>query len=204
MEWLARLLHLPPLDEHTALHIDLASAFIALLALAFSIYAWRHQNRVRQRALIAQRDSGLTQWIELAIDTIVDLEFLLRNATETGDAAKFMIERDQRLAKLAATIDKGRLYFPTFTRDVVDDPNKPMPKAAAPERKPASPKARLRLLDDLVEIYDLANSADVRDVEALKRTRFDLMMKKRDLIKIAQRQIAFRRVPGIVEEGLSQ
>jgi hypothetical protein len=39
--------HLPPIGAEMALHIDLASAFIAMLALIFSIWTWRHQTRIR-------------------------------------------------------------------------------------------------------------------------------------------------------------
>jgi hypothetical protein len=199
MNWFLHLLDLPPAGHETALHFDLASAFIAFLALAFSVYTFFHQRRLRALALLAQRDSGLIRWTELAIDTIVEIEFLLRKRTASAGAAQYADERDELLAKLAAVIDKGRLYFPKFTRDVVKVPSTPEPAPAGPQNKPALLSATLPLLDDLVEIYDLTNKVDFRDEPAMKKAQSDVMIKKRDFIKTAQNEVEFRRVPGIVE-----
>ena len=135
MNWLLSLFGLPPVGPETALHIDLASAIIALFALIFSIWTWRHQTRLRRGSLLAQRDSGLIRWIETTIDTIVEIEFFLRRRTPTTDAAQYSIQRDDHLAKLAAAIDKGRLYFPKFTRDVIGAQNTPATQASQLEAK---------------------------------------------------------------------
>jgi hypothetical protein len=192
-------LHLPPLAGETALHIDLASALIALLALLFSFWTWRHQNRLRRRVLLAQRDSGLIHWIELTIDTIVGIEFFLRSWTPTTDFARCSAERNDHLAKLAATIDKGRLYFPTFMSDVVVGQSGPRPPSAEPARKRRRHKTQLMLLDCLVEIYDLTKDVDLENEKAVQQARQDMMITKRDFVSAAQNEVEFRRVPGIIE-----
>jgi hypothetical protein len=193
------LLDLPPIGKETALHIDLASAAIALLALAFSIYTWWHQKKMRQLSVIAQRDAGLIRWIELAIDAVVDMEFLLRNWKPGDDAAKYSCQRDERLAKLAAVIDKGRLYFPWFTRDVIEVQSASAADLAETKDNGALIRGTLPILDDLVEIYDLTRVVDFRQADALKQTRTDVMKKKRHFVREAQKKVEFRRQPGFVE-----
>ena len=181
-------LHLPPPGHETALHVDLASAFIALLALIFSLYTWRHQRKIQNLSIRAQRDSGLIRWLESAIDTLVEIEFLLRNWNPAAATNDYLRQRDDHLAKLAAIIDKGRLYFPKFTRDVIGS-----------DTPPATSKIKLPLLDDLVEIYDLTKQVKFHDEQAVQKIKNDVMLKKLDFIKVAQKQVEFRRRPGIVE-----
>jgi hypothetical protein len=171
-------LNLPPVGHETALHIDLATAFIALLALIFSIWTWRHQTRISIEAMRIERDNDLIRWIDAVIDTIVEVEFFLRGWTATVDAAQLSIQRDGHLAKVAAAIDKGRLYFPNFTRDVI-----------ASEGVPPSPKSGLVLLDDLVDIYDLIKGIDLHAETAVKAARQELMKKKRHFVISAQNEI---------------
>lgn len=188
MGWFLNALHLPPIGTETVPHIDIASAALALLALIFSVYTFFHQRRIRLLSVIALRNSGLIRWIELAIDTVVDVEFMLRSWTPAAAMADYLARRDEQLAKLAAVIDKGRLYFPKFTRDVIGG-----------QVAPASADIRLPLLDDLVEIYDLTKKTSFQNEDAVKATQNEVMMKKLDFIKTAQKQVEFRRVPGIVE-----
>jgi len=188
MGWFLKALHLPPIGTETVPHIDIASAALALLALVFSVYTFFHQRRIRMLSVIALRDSGLIRWIESAIDTLVDIEFMLRSWTPAAAAADYSIQRDNHLAKLAAVIDKGRLYFPNFTRDVIGGQS--VLDAA---------KIKLPLLDDLVEIYDRTRTVEFLDEPTVKKTQSDVMIKKLDFIKNAQKQVEFRRVPGVVE-----
>jgi hypothetical protein len=193
---------LPPFGNQTELHLDLASAAIALLALAFSIYTWRHQKKMRRLSIAAQRDAGLTKWIELAIDAIVEMEFLLRGwspGTPDADAVRYSRDRDDRLAKLAAVIDKGRLYFPRFTRDIVEIEGVPAADLVQPKHNVPVIKGELPLLDDLVEIYDLARKVDFQNGDALKKTRTDVMKKKRHFVETAQNEVEFRRQPSFIE-----
>ena len=170
----------PPLSHETALHIDLATAFIALLALAFSIWTWRHQTRLSIEAMRIERDNDLIRWIDAVIDVIVDIEFLLRNPP--GDPGQFGSQRNTHLARLAAVIDKGRLYFPGFTRDMIGDDGEPLALGVGPP-----------LLDDLVQIYDLVRNIDLKDEKAVATTRRELMMKKRNFVIEAQDEVEIDR-----------
>jgi hypothetical protein len=188
MGWFLKTLHLPPIGTETVPHIDIASAALAFLALAFSIYTFFHQRKVRMLSVIAQRDSGLIRWLESVIDTLVDIEFMLRNWTPAASTNDYLRQRDDHLARLAAIIDKGRLYFPNFTRDVIG--------SGTP---PAATSIKLPLLDDLVEIYDLTKKVEFGDADVVKMTKEDVMLKKLDFIRVAQKQVEFRRTPGIIE-----
>jgi hypothetical protein len=54
-------------------------------------------------------------------------------------------------------------------------------------------------LDDLAEIYDLINSVEFQNEAAVKKTQSEVMLKKLDFVKMAQNEVEFRRVPGIIE-----
>jgi len=163
------------------LHLDLAALLIALLGAAFSVGAWLNQRRVSQASIRIERDNDLIPWINSLIDIIVEAEFLLRSWTPTLDEREFLAKRNASLAKIAAAIDKGRLFFPDFARDVVG--------SAKPVAAPASHKA---ILDLLVEIYDLLNTS-IPDVTSLTETRRDLLVKKRDLVRWAQDEVQVAR-----------
>jgi hypothetical protein len=171
-------LGLPPVGHETALHIDLATALIALLALIFSIWTWRHQTRMSIEAMRMERDNGLIHWIDSVIETIVEIEFLLRDKVASGDQAQLLGKRDAYLASLAAAVDKGRLYFPRFTRDV-----------ALFDAEPSLPKVGPPILDGLVGIYDLVKGIDLRDAGAIKLARPELMKAKRLFIIEAQNEV---------------
>jgi hypothetical protein len=183
---------LPEATKTTELHFDFPSAVIALLALTSSIYTWWHQGRMRKLAIIAQRDAGLIRWIELAVDVVVATEFLLRSWTSGSNTAKYVVDRDQHLAQLAAVIDKGRLYFPWFSRDIEL-------AGAPPEDDGALVKGALPILDHLVEIYDLIKAVDFIHPDELKQARTEVMRKKRHFVREAQKKVEIRRQPGFAE-----
>ena len=174
-------LGLPPIGNETALHIDLATAFIALLALAFSIWTWRHQTRLSIEAMRIERDNDLIRWIDAVIDVIVDVEFLLRSWSPSDNSASFLRQRDAQLGKLAAVIDKGRLYFPDFTRDVANVEGDNSPRSNGPP-----------LLDELVHIYDLIKGIELKE-DTMKASREDLMLKKRSFVISAQDEVKLDR-----------
>jgi hypothetical protein len=192
-------MHLPPIGNETELHLDLASAAIALLALAFSIYTWRHQKKMRELSIAAQRDAGLIRWTESAIDAVVASEFLLRSWTADADAAQYARDRDEHLAKLAAVIDKGRLYFPWFARDIVEGQAAPAADLVEVNANASPVRIQLPILDDLVEIYDLIRTIDFGRADMLSQTRTEVMKKKRHFVLEAQKKVEFRRQPGFIE-----
>jgi hypothetical protein len=173
LHWLG----LPHLGAETGVHIDLATAFIALLALAVSIWTWRHQTRLAVETMRMERDNDVIRWVDSVIDAIVEIEFLLRGSIAT-DYDQLAIKRDRHLAVLAAAIDKGRLYFPNFTRDVV-----------LSDSEPESPKFGLPILDDLVEIYDVARVADLKNASAVQAAREQIMKTKRHFIIGAHNEV---------------
>jgi hypothetical protein len=171
-------LSLPPVSHETALHIDLATALIALIALIFSIWTWRHQTRISVEAMRMERDNDVIRWVDSVIDTIVEIEFFLRGWTAPEDHAQVAVKRDRHLAALAAAIDKGRLYFPNFPRDVI-----------LSEGEPPSPKFGLPILDDLVEIYDAIRVVDLKNATAVEAARQAIMRTKRHFVITAHNEV---------------
>jgi hypothetical protein len=160
-----------------ALHLDLAALVIALLGATFSVVTWINQRRQRQTSIRIERDNDLIPWIDSLIDILVEAEFLLRSWSPSLDEKEFSAKRNASLAKLAAAIDKGRLFFPDFSRDVI-----------APAKRQSAPESHQAILDLLVEIYDLLNEP-FQNAETLAQTRQALLVKKRDLIVWAQDEV---------------
>jgi hypothetical protein len=164
-----------------SLQFDLAAALVALVALIFSVWSFRHQRRISIETLRIQRDNDVIKWTDGAIETVVGIEFLLRNWPQYADPQHFSAKRDDYLAALSIAIDQGRLYFPNFVRDVIE------PTPAAP---PASSDA---VLDHLVDIYDLVKDLDPRDPDTIEKARRLLLLKKRAFMARAQSEVEPQR-----------
>jgi hypothetical protein len=179
MDWFLGLFGLPPVAHQTALHIDLATLCIAVVAGVFSIYTFFHQRDVKATRITGielQRDRLLITWIQQAIETVVAIEFLLRRWMPAADSAKFLVERDEHLGKLATVIDKGQFYFPNFEIIAVDE-NEPLPGGA-----------QASLLGDLAAIYKLTHEVEL-DSAKMKLTRSELLHKKLNFIRLAQNEV---------------
>ena len=171
----SRAIVLPRSDSY------LAALAIALLGAVFSVATWINQRRQRQTSIRIERDNDLIPWINSLIDIIVEAEFLLRSWTPSLDEKEFSAKRNASLAKLAASIDKGRLFFPDFSRDVI-----------SPTKHPSGPESHQAILDLLVEIYDLLNQP-IQNVTSLAQIRQDLLVKKRALVVWAQDEVQAAR-----------
>ena len=164
------------------LQIDLATAAIALIALVFSIWSFRNQRRVASETLRVQRDNDIIQWSDRTIETLVGMEFLLRDADSYVQPQPFPLRRDGYLAQLSALIDQGRMYFPKFEGDVI-----------VPSEAPALKEDPPYILDRLVVIYDLVKDADPRSPRELKQAQSVLLIRKRGFIAHAQREVDPKR-----------
>ena len=160
------------------LQLDLAAAAIAVVALVVSRRAYRNQERMSLETLRVQRDNDVIQWTNGVIDTLVSIEFHLRDWARIMQPQQFVAKRDQFLADLSAAIDKGRLYFPHFALDVIG------PKTASP---PAA--ERQAILDRLVDIYDLIKGLDPRAPDEIDKAREILLLRKRAFMAHAQREV---------------
>jgi hypothetical protein len=170
-----------------ALHLDLAAALIAAAALWFSWWSSRNQERINIESMRIERDNDLIAWINAVIDTIVEAEFLLRNWTPTFDQKEFATKRDASLAKIAAAIDKGRLFFPKFTLDVTRSDQEPVPRGHGEA-----------MLDQLVNVYDFIN-VSTPDQASVDKVRNELMLKKREFVRCAQDEVKPERRRQFVE-----
>jgi hypothetical protein len=169
-------------NPQIALQIDFATAAIAVIALVVSLWTWRHQKRLTVEALRLQRDNDIIQWSNTALNTIVAIEFLLRGLLRGVEAKSFPMLRDECLAKLSASIDKGRLYFPN-----IDD------AVHGAENELAFRGFRQPILDRLVEIYDLVKDLDAGIVKQIEAVRKPLLSKKKAFVSEVQSAVDPRR-----------
>jgi hypothetical protein len=166
---------MPAFAKEITLQIDLATTAIALIALIFSVWSFRNQHRIAIETIRVQRDNDVIGWTNGAIDVLVGAEFLLRDWAHYLSPKEFTLKRDDYLARLSAIIDKGRLYFPNFVRDVIGTE---MPSAFRGHRH--------EILDRLVEIYDMIKVLDPANPAAIEAVRPELMHKKRAFVSQAQ------------------
>jgi hypothetical protein len=154
--------------------LDFATAAIAVIALWISHRASRNQARLNVETLRVQRDNDLITWTNGVIDTLVGVEFLLRDWVR--QPTQFLAMRDGYLAQLSAAIDKGRLYFPKFVLDTIGPRTVPTPQ------NPTIP-------DRLVEIYDLIKDLEVQNPDTIDKARSNLLHRKRAFLTQAQSEV---------------
>jgi hypothetical protein len=154
--------------------LDFATAAIAVIAILIARRASHNQERLSVETLRVQRDNDLIKWTNGVIETLVGIEFLLRDWVR--QPTQFLTKRDDYLAQLSAWIDKGRLYFPKFALDIIG------PRTEAPP-------VDLTIPDRLVEIYDLIKGLDLHHPETIDKTRHELLLKKRAFMSHAQAEI---------------
>jgi hypothetical protein len=163
-----------------SLQFDLAAALVALVALLFSIVTFRQQRRISLETLRIQRDNDVIVWLNQTIDALVAIEFFLRDSARPSQQ-QFASKRDDFLARLSAAIDKGRLYFPSFTLDVVA-PEKPKPHDHDND-----------ILNKLVRIYDLIKVLEVQNASAIESSRLRLLLEKRAFMANARDEVQPQR-----------
>jgi hypothetical protein len=82
---------------------------------------------------------------------------------------------------MSGSIDKGRLYFPSFTLDVV------------PPEKPKPHDHDRDILNKLVRIYDLIKVLEVQNASAIESTRLRLLLEKRAFMADARAEVQPQR-----------
>jgi hypothetical protein len=164
-----------------SLQFDLAAALVALVALLFSIVTFLHQRRISIETLRNHRDNDIIGWMNQTIEILVGIEFFLRDTGRPSQQLQFGGKRDEFLARLSAAIDKGRLYFPSFTLDVVP-PEKP--KQSADDRD---------ILNKLVRVYDLIRVLEPQNAPAIEAARTHLLLEKRAFMADARAEVQPQR-----------
>ena len=164
-----------------SLQFDLAAALVALVALLFSIVTFLHQRRISIETLRNHRDNDIIVWLNQTIDVLVGIEFFLRDSARPSQQLQFASKRDDFLARLSAGIDKGRLYFPSFTLDVV------------PPAKPKVSDHDRDILNKLVRIYDLIRVLEAQNASAIETARMRLLLEKRAFMADARAEVQPQR-----------
>jgi hypothetical protein len=164
-----------------SLQFDLAAALVALVALLFSIVTFIQQRRISLETLRIQRDNDVIGWLNQTIEILVGIEFFLRDASRPSQQLQFGSKRDEFLARLSGAIDKGRLYFPSFTLDVV------------PPEKPKANDHDRDILNKLVRIYDLIKLLEPQNASAIETARKGLLLEKRAFMADARAEVQPQR-----------
>jgi len=164
-----------------SLQFDLAAALVALVALLFSIVTFLHQRRISIETLRNHRDNDIIGWMNQTIDVLIGIEFFLRDTNRPSQQLQFASRRDEFLARLSAAIDKGRLYFPSFTLDVIP-PAKP--KQSADDRD---------ILNKLVRVYDVIKVLEPQNASAVEAARTSLLLEKRAFMADARAEVQPQR-----------
>jgi hypothetical protein len=164
-----------------SLQFDLAAALVALVALLFSIVTFLHQRRISIETLRNHRDNDIIGWMNYTIEILVGVEFFLRDTSRPSQQLQFASKRDEFLARLSATIDKGRLYFPSFTLDVV------------PPEKPKPSDHDRDILNKLVRVYDLIKGLEPQNASAVEAARMRLLQEKRAFMADARAEVQPQR-----------
>jgi hypothetical protein len=164
-----------------SLQFDLAAALVALVALLFSIVTFLHQRRISIETLRNHRDNDIIGWMNHTIEILVGIEFFLRDTGRPSQQLQFAGKRDEFLARLSAAIDKGRLYFPSFTLDVV------------PPEKPKQSTNDRDILNKLVRVYDLIRMLEPQNAPAIEAARTHLLLEKRAFMADARAEVQPQR-----------
>jgi len=93
--------------------VAIVSAAIALFSLLLNWHLVRQQAKREIEGLRLQKDTALIQWADEAIDTLAEIQKLLRDRARLIDKDTFKRERSVLRTRLSAVIDRGRLFFPT-------------------------------------------------------------------------------------------
>jgi len=164
-----------------SLQFDLAAALVALVALLFSIVTFLHQRRISIETLRNHRDNDIIGWMNHTIEVLVGVEFFLRDTSRPSQQLQFGSKRDEFLARLSAAIDKGRLYFPSFTLDVIA------------QEKPKQSTDDGDILNKLVRVYDLIKDLDPQNASAIEAARTRLLLDKRAFMADARAEVQPQR-----------
>jgi hypothetical protein len=168
--------------QPAALQFDLAAAGVALIALVFSVVSFSQQRRISIETLRIQRDNDIIRWVDGVIELLVAIEFFLRDWSRYPQPVQFAAKRNEYLAQLSIAIDQGRLYFPSFSLDIIEP--------AAP--KPASDDDG-DILDHLVRIYDLVRDLDAKSPVVLDEARHRLLLQKRAFMTDVRHEVEPQR-----------
>jgi hypothetical protein len=184
-------------NPEIALHVDLAAALIALVALVISVMVSRHQSRVALENLRLQRDSDIIKWSNRAVDHLCSAEMILRpeyhlfTAESAYEKARLELMRD-----LSSCIDQGRLFFPNLRVD-----------KQGQDKQGAYQGYRHPVLDCLVATYRVLEHNDVRredsaafetdrsnvtDFKRLFISRLDAELDPRGIIRFLKDQLGHK------------
>ena len=149
-------------------------AFLSALAAGWSFLlnraTVRRQEIMQLESLRAARNSDLLDWASETIERLADAHALVRNRRDNLlSDDEFRLQRSDMRARLSASLDRGRLFFPNAPIEGVDESDKE--HAFRGKRRPAldALTRAYRIVSDMGKdpTYDL--SAGVQNIVTQKR-----------------------------------
>jgi hypothetical protein len=181
-------------NPEIGLHIDLAAALIAFVALVISIMVSRHQSRVALENLRLQRDSDIIKWSNRAVDHLCSAEMILRQEYHLFTAeSEYEKARLELMRDVSSCIDQGRLFFPNLKVD-----------KQGQDRSAAYQGYRHPVLDCLVATYRVLENNDVRrdDAAAFETDRNNVTDFKKLFISRLDSELDPRGIIGFLKSQL--
>ncbi len=181
-------------NPEVGLHVDLAAALIALVALMISVWVSRRQSRVALENLRLQRDRDIIKWSNRAVDHLCAAEMILRQEYRVFTAeSDYERTRLGLMRDLSSCIDQGRLFFPNLR---TDKHGHDKPSAYQGYRHP--------VLDCLVATHNVLENNDVRreDADAFEADRSNVQDFKRLFISRLDSELDPRGIVRFLKEQL--
>lgn len=175
---------------------QVAAALLAVIALIISIATSRSQQKLAQRIAVDehamlfeqirnQRDSDIIRWSEGCVHTLAGIESLVAHPPADGADRR----RQELLARLSATIDHGRLFFPNQ-----------QPDKKGTDKPAAYQGFRQKILAVLVAVHHVLSRDDVMTSEPARETAISQLGElRRVFISEAQLAIDPRRFIALKE-----
>jgi hypothetical protein len=161
--------------------IDIATALVALAALAMSIVLARGQSRLEKERLRLQRDSDVIEWTRLMLDALCAAENLLGRTYL--DELEFRRSRDDILVRISSLVELGRLYFPNYSFGKL-----------GLEKEPVYQGRRHPILDGPIWIYDLIRELSPGRASHFPEISDRIVRCRRDFLSTVQGQVQPDRI----------
>jgi hypothetical protein len=176
-----------------AFQVDLAAAAIAIVALLFSIWTGRRQQRMERETLRMQRDSDVIAWSNACLASLCQAEMLMRSEyVAVTPEPEFEKLRFETLADISCAIDRGRMFFPNREHEKV-----------GLDREGAFRGRRHAVLNRLVSVYDLLSDVTHRTPatpDERQQVREQSITHKRHFISEVQSEVDPRRRISFLEQ----
>lgn len=174
---------------------DVLAPLVSVAGALSAYYFALRSSRIQRENLRLQRDSDVLKWGNEAIDILSKLESMaFINVTLPEASGDFYNEKRNLMAKLSASIDVGRMYFPNVERD-----------AHGVHKDHAFQGFRRFILSTLTHSYGAAQKYKFGESDDMHEIRKEINMCRRSFVSELQKTVdPDRRLRFLVTHGAGQ